>query len=126
MTCCSPSWRGGITRYTEQTFYQLGGRVTSYSGPSTGGILMSRWKVPEGFKVIAGGNTYINTPDLIVYQGECVFELKRSDRDGYLGISFDIRGESGEKLETVRNGQFVGETPAGYTLDAKHDHFTLT
>ena len=124
--CRSPSWRSGIIRYTEQTICQLGGRATSYSGPSTGGILMSRWKVPKGFKVIAGGNTYINTPNIITYRGESLFELKRSDRDGYLGISFDVLGETGEKLETVRNGQFVGETPAGYSLDAKHDHFTLT
>ena len=74
---------------------------------------MSRWSIPERFKVIVGGNTYINTPNIITYKGDRVFELRRSESDGYLGINFDIFGETGERLGTVRNGQFVGSAPEG-------------
>jgi hypothetical protein len=87
---------------------------------------MSRWQVPERFKIVVGGNTYINTPNIITYRGESIFELQRSDRDGYLGISFDLFGESGERLGTIRNGQFVETPPEGYSLQEEHDHFSLT
>ena len=53
---------------------------------------MSRWIVPEHFKVILGGNTYIDCPILIDYKGQSLFELRRSATDGYLGISFDHTG----------------------------------
>lgn len=87
---------------------------------------MTRWRVPERFKVIVGGNTYINTPNVIVYKGESLFELARSKNDGFLAINFDVFGPTGARVATIRNAQFVGDTPLGYTLDLKADHFTLT
>lgn len=87
---------------------------------------MSRWQLPKRFKVIVGGNTFINTPVIISYKGDSVFELRRSDRDAFLGISFDVFGKPGEKLATIRNGQFVGTPLEGYSLVDGHDHFVLT
>jgi hypothetical protein len=86
---------------------------------------MSRWKVPEHFKVILGGNTYIDCPVLINYQGQSLFELRRSERDGYLGINFDVYGSNGKRLGTVRNCNFVPPAPKGYTVESEMDHYTL-
>lgn len=86
---------------------------------------MSRWNVPRHFKVILGGNTYIDCPTIIGYKGQSVFELSRSDSDGFLGINFDVYGKDGSRLGTVRNGQFVGATPGGHRIEGSHDHYVL-
>lgn len=86
---------------------------------------MSRWKVPEHFKVLIGGNTFIDCPTIIDYKGRSVFELLRSDTDGFLGINFDVYAKNGSKLATVCNGQFVGDTPDGYRIDGSADQYSL-
>jgi hypothetical protein len=86
---------------------------------------MSRWKVPQHFKVIIGGNTYIDSPTIIDYKGQTVFELRRSDTDGFLGINFDVYAQDGSKIATVRNGQFVAPQPSGYVIEGSHDHYLL-
>jgi hypothetical protein len=57
------------------------------------------WRVTDKFRVVLGGNTYVNVRDLVVCQGKSLFTLRRSD-DGVLGIDFDIYGPDGPK----RNG----------------------
>jgi hypothetical protein len=86
---------------------------------------MSRWKIPQHFKVQIGGNTYIDCPTIIDYKGTSVFELLRSETDGFLGINFDVYAKNGSKLATVRNGQFVGNTPDGYRIDGSADQYSL-
>lgn len=86
---------------------------------------MSRWQVPQHFKVLIGGNTYIDCPTIIDYKGQSIFELLRSDSDGYLGINFDIYVKDGSKVATVRNGQFVGATPPGYQIQGSENQYVL-
>jgi hypothetical protein len=86
---------------------------------------MSRWKVPQHFKVIIGGNTYIDCSTIIDYKGQMVFELRRSETDGFLGINFDVYAQNGSKIATVRNGQFVAPRPSGYVIEGSHDHYVL-
>lgn len=86
---------------------------------------MSRWTVPQHFKVLIGGNTYIDCPTIIDYKGQSLFELRRSESDGFLGINFEVYGKDGSKVATVRNGQFVGATPSGYEIEGSMDHYTL-
>ena len=87
---------------------------------------MSRWIVPEHFKVIIGGNTYIDCPVIIDYKGQSLFELRRSDTDGYLGINFDLYGSEGKRVGTVRNALFVPPVPKGYSVRLDADHYILT
>ena len=87
---------------------------------------MSRWIVPEHFKVIIGGNTYIDCPVIIDYKGQSLFELRRSDTDGYLGINFDLYGSEGKRVGTVRNALFVPPVPEGYSVQFGANHYTLT
>jgi hypothetical protein len=65
------------------------------------------WKTPDKFKVKIGGNTYINCSDLIVGQRESLFQLKRREEDGLLGVDFDVYAQDGSKVATVRNGNIV-------------------
>ena len=87
---------------------------------------MSRWMVPKHFKVIIGGNRYIDCPVIIDYKGQFLFQLRRSDRDGYLGIDFDLFGGDGKRVGTIRNAQFVPPVPQGYTVRPGADHYILT
>jgi len=87
---------------------------------------MSRWVVPEHFKVMIGGNTYIDCPVIIDYKGQSLFELRRSNTDGYLGINFDLHGSDGKRVGTVRNAQFVPPVPEGYSVRPGADHYILT
>lgn len=87
---------------------------------------MSRWMVPEHFKVIIGGNTYIDCPVIIDYKRQSLFELRRSDTDGYLGINFDLCGSDGKHVGTVRNAVFVPPVPEGYSVGPGADHYILT
>ena len=65
----------------------------------------------DKFRVILGGNTYINTPNLVVFKGKPLFTIKRSS-DGLLGIDFDIFDKGGNRVAAVRNGIIVqGQDP---------------
>ncbi len=54
------------------------------------------WKVEKDFKVILGGNTYINVPNLVAYKGKPLFKIERRESDGLLGISFDIYNQKAD------------------------------
>ena len=86
---------------------------------------MSRWKVPQHFKVRVGGNTFVDCPTILEYKGQSLFDLKRSDSDGFLGINFNLFNAGGARLATIRNGNFVGKVPSGYKITSSHDHYSL-
>ena len=65
------------------------------------------WYVEDECKIKLGGNTYINVPNIIVYRGEPLFKISRSERSNLLGIDFDIFDKNGERIATVRRGRIV-------------------
>ena len=48
------------------------------------------WKLESEFSVRLGGNTYINTPNLIVYKGTSIFRIRRGD--GGMVVSASMAG----------------------------------
>ena len=86
---------------------------------------MSRWKVPEHFKVRIGGNRYIDCPTIIDYKGESLFELRRGNTDGFLGINVDLYATNGSRIATVRNGRFVGSQPIRYSIEESPGRYKL-
>ena len=62
------------------------------------------FQVTDRFHVRLGGNTFIDTPNLVMYDGTPIFQLRRHE-DGYLGIDFDIYGPDGTKIAAVRRNQ---------------------
>ncbi len=83
------------------------------------------WKIEKEFSVKLGGNTYINTPNLVVYKGEPIFKIYRSDSDGILGIDFDIFNKSGERIATIRKGIVVQGNAENYEIESGHEEYKV-
>ena len=84
------------------------------------------WQVENEFSVKLGGNTYINTPNLIMVQGESLFNIYRSESDGILGIDFDVYNSSGSKVATVRKGIVVSGDEGAYKISTGHEKYSVT
>ncbi len=83
------------------------------------------WDVEEKFKVIIGGNTYIDTPNIVVYKGTSLFKIMRSE-EGLLGIDFDIYDKEGKRAATIRKNVIVQGNQSEYTIKTGMDRYTLT
>ena len=84
------------------------------------------WEVEENFRVRIGGNTYINTSNILVYSGKSLFTLKRHSDNGYLGIYFEIYDASGQHLASVkRNEIYVGDKNA-YKIQGSLNRYVVT
>jgi hypothetical protein len=83
------------------------------------------WKIEKEFSVKLGGNTYINTPNLIVYKGEPLFKLYRSDSDGMLGIDFDLFDKSGKRIATIRKGIVVQGDTKSHKIESSHEEYKV-
>lgn len=63
------------------------------------------WTIEDRFKVILGGNTYINVPNLVVYKGQTLFTLKRHEENGELGIYFELYDAEHNHVASVKHNQ---------------------
>ena len=84
------------------------------------------WKLEKEFSVKLGGNTYINTPNLVVYKGEPLFKIYRSESEGILGIDFDIFDSTGNRVATVRKGIVVQGDSENYKIESGHEEYKVT
>ena len=84
------------------------------------------WKVEEEFSIHLGGNTYINTPNLIVYQGKSIFQVRREEDDGTLGIDFDVFDSKGQRIATFKKGIVVQGDEANYKIETGHETYSVT
>jgi hypothetical protein len=82
------------------------------------------WLVETNFVVRLGGNTYINTPNLVVFKGTPIFHLRRGD-DGLLGIDFDVFGKDGARVARFRKGVVVDGDSGSYDITTGHDAFSV-
>ncbi len=83
------------------------------------------WKTETEFAVRLGGNTYINTPNLVVYKGESLFRIYRSENDGMLGIDFDVFDFQKKRIATVRKGIVVQGDANNYDIKTGHDEYSV-
>lgn len=84
------------------------------------------WNLEKEFSVKLGGNTYINTPNLVVYKGEPLFKIYRSDSDGILGIDFDVFDSTGNRVATIRKGIVVQGDKDNYDIETGHEEYKVT
>ena len=84
------------------------------------------WKVEKQFAIRLGGNTYIDTPNLIVYQGKSIFQVRRSEEDGMLGIDFEVFDSKGQRIATFKKGIVVQGDKESYTVESGHDTYAVT
>lgn len=83
------------------------------------------WEVENQFIVKIGSNTYINVPEIIVYNDEPLFEIVRAENTRLLGVNFDIYDENGSKVATIRRGMIVQGDKNNYIIRKDFDHFTV-
>ena len=83
------------------------------------------WKVEKEFSIRLGGNTYIDTPNLIVYKGTSIFQVRRSDQDGILGIDFDVFDVSGKRVATFKKGVVVQGDGENYAIESSHEAYSV-
>jgi hypothetical protein len=83
------------------------------------------WHVEDKFRVIIGGNTYINIPNIVVYKGESLFTLKRREKDGQLGIDFDIFDKKGHRIATMRGNRIVQGNEDDYEMIRELDRYAV-
>ena len=84
------------------------------------------WEVEDHFKVRIGGNTYIDTPDIVVYKGQSLFTLKRHAENDYLGIYFEIYDAAGKHIASVkRNEIYYGDKDA-YVIDGSMNRYVFS
>lgn len=83
------------------------------------------WEVENNFIVKVGSNTYINVPEIIVYDNEPLFKIVRADNTRLLGVDFDIYDENGDKVATIRRGMIVQGDTDNYIIRKDYDHFTI-
>jgi len=84
------------------------------------------WEIEDKFRVIIGGNTYINTPNIVVYKGQPLFVLKRRESDGQLGIDFDIFDKGGNRIATARGNRIVQGNEDDYEIVREANRYTVT
>lgn len=83
------------------------------------------WNIEDKFRVIIGGNTYINVANLVVYKGEPLFTLKRRESDGQLGIDFDVFDGTGARIATVRGNRIVQGMEDDYQIIRDVDRYAV-
>jgi len=84
------------------------------------------WIVEKQFRVVLGGNTFIDTPNLLEYKGESLFTLERQEETGFLAVSCRIYDEQGRHLGSVVRNAFHPnehyEGPKSFAISGKvHD-----
>jgi hypothetical protein len=84
------------------------------------------WKLEPGFSVFLGGNTYINTPDLIVYRGTPVFRIRRRIADGILDIEFHVYDKTGKRVAAFARGALIQGEPSHYDIQTGQDSYSVT
>lgn len=83
------------------------------------------WRIENEFALRLGGNTYINTPNLVVYQGKSLFQIKRSETDGMLGIDFDVYNSSGNLVAKIRKGIVVYGDSNNFEIKTGHTEYKV-
>src|SRR5260370_18608087 len=84
------------------------------------------WEVEDNFRIRLGGNTYINTRTLVAFRGEPLFNLRRHDKTGYLGIDFEIYDAQGQRIATVRRNEIYYGDKDRYQIDGSLNRYRFS
>lgn len=84
------------------------------------------WKIETAVSIKLGGNTYINTPNLIVHKGEPMFQICRSDSGGCFSIDFTVFDAHGNRAATIRRGVVVQGDASNYIIEMSQRHYVVT
>ncbi len=85
------------------------------------------WFLEKQFRVVLGGNAYVNVPNLVVYKDQTLFTLRRHDGNGQLGIYFELYDATGQHIASVKRNEIYPTGRQGdlYKLDGSADECLL-
>lgn len=83
------------------------------------------WQIETKFSVRLGGNTYVDTPNLVTFRGNPIFRIRRGD-DGMLGIDFEVFDAGGKRVATFAKGVVVSGDEANYQITTGHEAYSVT
>ena len=89
-------------------------------------IISLMWMKENEFSVKLGGNTFINTPVLISYQGTPLFTVSCNE-GGYLAIDFEVYDANRQKIASVKKNNIYPhkDHKSNYALEGTADTLTL-
>jgi hypothetical protein len=82
-------------------------------------------KISDAQWMRLSGNTYINVQNIVEYNGEALFTLKREEI-GELGIYFDIYDSEGKLIAKVKRKEIYIDDKSPYAIDGSADRYVLT
>ncbi len=82
-------------------------------------------EVAHRFEVRLGGNTYINTPRLIVCKSTPLLQLCRNASHGMLEIDLDVFDEGRRRTAVFRNSNLARGDSVAYPLMARHNEYRV-
>ena len=62
---------------------------------------MNTWLREDRYKIRLGGNIFLNVQTLIAYDNKPIFEIRRREEDGRLGVDCSIYDSDGSKIASV-------------------------
>jgi hypothetical protein len=84
------------------------------------------WKMEPRFAVHLGGNTYINTPNLVVCKGTAVLHVRRNEPDGTLGIRLHVYDKTGKRVAFIADGAVVHGDKESYDISTGEGAYAVT
>ncbi len=84
------------------------------------------WETEKDFAVKLGGNLYVSCACLITYEEQPLFNIARRDSDHRLGIDFDVYGQDGTRIATVRRSNIVQGDRKRFDIHHGADVKTMT
>jgi hypothetical protein len=97
-----------------------------HRGPFNGMIPSTIGEIEKNFKVRLGSNSYINMDILVAYRGTSLFDLKRHDENGYLGIYFEIYDEHGKHVASVKRNEIYYGDKTAYKIDGSQTRYVFS
>jgi hypothetical protein len=82
-------------------------------------------KVQEHFVVRLGGNDYLDTPNLIVYQGEPVLKVTRDKSNDELTVEAEIFDAEGHRKARIRGDRQVDGDPGAVDIHSTATSYTI-
>ena len=83
------------------------------------------WLKEAEFRLLMGGNVFVNMRSVFDYEGEPLFTIHRREDDGQLSIDFDVFDEAGKRVASVRrNNIHVGDGSV-YEVTRDSERITL-
>ena len=83
------------------------------------------WNIETTYKLKLGGSYFIDCGTLVQYRDTPLFNVRRRESDGLVGVDFDLYNSEGAKIATIRHGNIVSGDAKAYDISLGAHHYTI-